>query len=53
MLGIVNELQDYWALTREIFSKSELTTFYDNFDEDVSGFDKEELFEILKTNPNF
>ncbi|MCM5530633.1 hypothetical protein [Parasegetibacter sp. NRK P23] len=53
MWGIVNDLQDYWALTSKIFSKSELTTFYDNFDEDVSGFDKEELFEILKTNPNF
>lgn len=53
MWTIVKEYQDYSALASSIFTKQELQRFYKNFDGERGDYDKEDLLEIIKENPNW
>jgi hypothetical protein len=50
---IVNDHQDYSPLISPVFTTQELEDFYESFEEDISGFTKEDLLDILKQNPNW
>ncbi len=53
MWRLVKIYQDYSALASPIFSNKELAEFYNNFDEDEGDYLKEDLLEIIETNPNW
>jgi hypothetical protein len=53
MWTIVNEYQDYSALTSPIFTKQDLQEFYINFDKEKGDYTKEDLLQIIEENPNW
>lgn len=50
--ALIND-QDYSPFISPVFSKEELHTFYNSFDEDEADFDKEALLEIMQQNINW
>lgn len=52
LLAFIND-QDYSPFISPVFSNEELHTFYNSFDEDEAGFDKEALLEIMQQNINW
>jgi hypothetical protein len=53
MWTIVRDYQDYSALASSVFTKQELTSFYNTFDEKSGDYDKEDLLEMIEENPNW
>jgi len=45
--------EDFSAFISPVFTREELKSFYDNYDEDITGFDKESLLEIIERNENW
>jgi len=53
LLSIINKHEDFSPLISPVFSRQELKSFYNNFNEDDHDFDKESLLEILEKNENW
>jgi len=53
MWTIVKEYQDYSALASPVFTKHELIDFYKSFDEKLGDYNKVDLLEMMKGNPNW
>jgi hypothetical protein len=53
MWTIVKDYQDYSALASPIFTKQDLLDFYNDFDELIGDYDKEDLLEMIEENPNW
>ena len=52
LLSIVEDA-DFGPFISPVFSRTELRTFYENFDEDQYGFEKDSLLEIMERNENW
>ena len=52
LLSIIEDA-DFSPFISQVFSREELRSFYANYDEDIYGFDKESLLEIMKMNENW
>ena len=50
---IVKDGKFYHPLVSPIFSKKELQTFLDNFDEEIDNYYKDDLIAIIKKNLNW
>jgi uncharacterized protein (TIGR02996 family) len=53
MWTIIKEYQDYSALASSVFTKQELTDFFNSFNEKTGDYDKEDLLEMIEENPNW
>jgi hypothetical protein len=53
LLRLVKIYQDYSVLISPVFTKSELSEVYNNHDPEDTGFEKEDLLEIVSQNPNW
>lgn len=53
MWTLVNDHQEYSALVSPVFTTKELEDLYENFDEDIRDYDKEDVLEIIERNPNW
>lgn len=53
MWTIVRDYQNYSALISPVFTKQDLQSFYQKFDEEKGGYYKEDLLEMIEENPNW
>ena len=53
ILHSIIEDADFSPFVSPVFSREELRSFYDNFDEDLYGIDKDSLLEIMEKNANW